>query len=306
MYNYIWVRRPDTDAWERVHNFGVDVRAYRSDGGQLINCIGMNLPTQREGNSLRVTYPNPLIQYRQFDDKIGSPETVSRYPDFTKEEMRRLVHADASLEFTYTLDPDRPSFVTTGRVTSGRVRDIVHIISALWTDNRALPTHGFYEGFDELEYDIADPAAYLHRDVEVENVAYAVSYRRDGNGLPFALLPLQPVAAGVNNYFDNWRCLRDFRAASINQQYVPDDPVVKGSNDSGYTTAPGKDGVFPGVRVVFFPHLGWHKGGLGPALRKRIERDLIDNYMGGNAADYWGRKKANRSGKLTLRSAPWE
>ncbi len=90
MYNYIWLKRPDTGRWERVHNFGIDVGADRSDTGDLINTIGMDLILTREARSMRVRYPNPLIQYRQFDDKIGTPEKVAKYPDFTTEEMPGL------------------------------------------------------------------------------------------------------------------------------------------------------------------------------------------------------------------------
>ncbi|MFH1707826.1 MAG: hypothetical protein ABIF71_07905 [Planctomycetota bacterium] len=37
MYNYIWVRNAISGEWERVHNFGIDIRAYRTDNGELIN-----------------------------------------------------------------------------------------------------------------------------------------------------------------------------------------------------------------------------------------------------------------------------
>ena len=68
MYNYICLNRPDTGRWDRVHNFGIDVGAYRSDTSELINTIGMNLILNRDGRSMGVGYPHPLIQYRQFDD----------------------------------------------------------------------------------------------------------------------------------------------------------------------------------------------------------------------------------------------
>ena len=40
MYNYIWVRRPSTGNWERLHNFGVDVRV-RQAGKPLDELPGL-------------------------------------------------------------------------------------------------------------------------------------------------------------------------------------------------------------------------------------------------------------------------
>jgi len=301
MYNYIWVRRPDSGAWERVHNFGVDVRSYKSESDELVNTIGMDLDIQIDGPTAQVSYPEPLIVYRQFDDKIGSPESVARYPDQKRVELPGLVHADASIRFTFVLDGDRPSFVLSGQVLSGRVRDAVHIISALWTENEGLPTHVLYQGFSELEYGIFDIHAHMHRDVEVENMAYVIFYRSDGNGVPFALMPIEPVRAGVNNYFDNWNCMYDFRTCSMNQHYIVERPVYGGSNDSGYTSRPDADGRLPGLRVVFFPELGWIRGGTGHILRSRVERSIVRDYLGGDAAGWWdGRRPGNP--KLTLSS----
>ena len=72
-YNYIWVRRPGGNRWERVHNFGVDVGSYDSGDQREMNCIGINLSLERIGRTMKVTYPSPLVQYRQFDDRIGTP-----------------------------------------------------------------------------------------------------------------------------------------------------------------------------------------------------------------------------------------
>ena len=187
-YNYIWLRRPGTDRWERLHNFGVDVQAYESGDGRGINCIGLNLALQREDRSLRVGYPRPLIQYRQLDDKIGRPELIRKYPDFSPPELPQLVHADAALEFQYQLDPERPSFTISGRVTEGRITSAVYILDALWVDNPALPTHEYIDG--RPEYDTARPEATACREVAVEKEAFAIFYRPDGDGVPFALVPL--------------------------------------------------------------------------------------------------------------------
>jgi hypothetical protein len=119
-------------------------------------------------------------------------------------------------------------------------------------------------------------------------------------------MPLAPVKAEFNNYFDNWKCLHDFGASCLNQQFVCRNAAVAGSNDSGYTVEPDGDGSLPGVRVVFFPELGWLRGGQGHALRDRIERSLVDGYMGGDRADWWDRRKRNAFGRLTLRKGPWE
>jgi hypothetical protein len=312
--------------WERVHNFGIDVGAYRSDtglrpfgfaqggepvepqaqpalsspkGGELINTIGMNLILSQEGRSMRVRYPHPLIQYRQFDDKIGTPEKVAKYPDFKTEEMPGLVHAEASVEFLYEVDAERPSFVVSGRVLEGEVHHVVYIIDALWTDNHALPTHEYIEaaasclgtrgeagtssavgpprqapaGRETLsvaEFDIRTPEGVCCRDVEVEGVAFALFYRQDGNGVPFALLPQSPERARFCNYYDNWKCHYDFRAASLNQQFIPQAPPVTGCNDTGYIVSPREDGTLPGVRIAFFPESGWGRGGERHQLRGRL------------------------------------
>jgi hypothetical protein len=42
-YNYLWIRRPDTGRWLRVHNFGIDVHAPKAGDNQDINCVGINL-----------------------------------------------------------------------------------------------------------------------------------------------------------------------------------------------------------------------------------------------------------------------
>ena len=276
-YNYIWVRRPGTGRWERVHNFGVDVGSYDSADQREMNCIGINLSLERVGRTMKVAYPSPLVQYRQFDDRIGTPELIRKYPDFTAGEIRRLVHADASVEFRYEIDPERPSFVVSGRVLQGRISSIVYIVDALWTNNHFLPTHELVEG--RPEYDPARPEQKKAcAQVPIEKVRYAIFYRRDGEGLPFALLPLLPDRARVCNYFDNWKCLYDFHTSELNQQYVPDDPPVTGANDTGYITSPRADGTLAPVRVVFFPELGWRQGGKGDELRERIVRSIEQAY----------------------------
>ena len=120
-YNYIWVRRPDTGRWERVHNFGIDVGSYDAVDQWETNCVGISLSLESTGRTMKVTYPSPLVQYRQFDDRIGTPGLIRKYPQFTTDEARRLVHADASLDFHYEIDPQRPSFVVSGRVLQGRI-----------------------------------------------------------------------------------------------------------------------------------------------------------------------------------------
>ena len=300
MYNYIHLLRPDTGQWERVHNFGVDVGAYKTGTGELTNTIGMNLGLDRLDGGLRVTYPDPLIEYRHFDDKIGPPELVARYPDIPPAEAASLPRAEGSLEFAYRIDPERPSFVVSGRVLRGRIHSVVYILSALWTDNHALPTHEYIEGFGE--FDTRSPEAVHCRRVEVENVAFAIFYRHDGNGVPMALLPQQPLRAGVCNYYDNWKCLADFRTASLNQQFVPRDPAVAGCNDTGYIVSPGPDGALPGVRVAFFPELGWLAGGLGHRLRDRIVESIATNYR--DAVDSWDRRGRDLPPRLTLTAPP--
>ena len=276
-YNYIWVRRPGGNRWERVHNFGVDVGSYDSGDQREMNCIGINLSLERIGRTMKVTYPSPLVQYRQFDDRIGTPALVRKYPDFTADEARRLVHADASIEFRYEIDPQRPSFVVSGRVLRGRISSIVYIVDALWTDNHFLPTHELVEG--QAEFDPSQPdGKKACAQVAIEKAHYAVFYRRDGEGVPFALLPLVPDRARICNYFDNWKCLYDFHTSELNQQFVPDDPPVTGANDTGYITAPRADGTLPPVRVAFFPELGWRQGGKGDDLRERIVRTLKQAY----------------------------
>ncbi len=276
-YNYIWVRRPDTNHWERVHNFGIDVASFDAADQQEMNFIGINLVLERAGRAMKVTYPSPMVQYRQFDDRIGTPTLVRKYPDFTGDETRRLVHADSSVEFCYEIDPRRPSYVVSGRVLQGRISSIVYIVDALWTDNRFLPTHELVEG--RSEYDPSQPDdKKACAQVRIEKEHYAIFYRRDGEGVPYALVPLVPERARLCNYFDNWKCLYDFHTSELNQQFVPDDPPVTGSNDTGYITAPRADGTFPAVRVVFFPELGWRQGGKGDELRARIVRALNAAY----------------------------
>ncbi|HHN46672.1 MAG TPA: hypothetical protein ENN09_04450 [Planctomycetes bacterium] len=296
MYNYIWVRHPSLKSWERVHNFGIDVGAPSSADGSEINCIGMNLVLQREKDAVRVTYPTPLVQYRQFDDKVGDAGVIRRYPDIPAAETPSLVHSDASLEFVYEVDAARPFYVVKGKVLGGRVFRTVYIVSALWTDNHALPTHVYYEGFPE--YDVFHPEAAFTRTPQIENVAYVIFYRADGNGVPFALLPLDPAKTVVCNYYDNWKCLADFRLSCLNQQYVPENPAVSGCNDSGYHAVPRGDGTLAGVCVVFFPEFGWRQGGLGRDLRNRIENLVTSEYC--DAAKSWLRRENNLAPALTI------
>ena len=308
MYNYIHVRRPDTGQFVRVHNFGIDVRGPRSAAGPAgspqesadeINTVGLCLDLRREGNRLTVRYPRPLVQYRQFDDNGGSPETVRKYPDFSLDELPSLVHADAEVEFVYELDASRPSFTVTGRVLSGVVNTITYIVDALWTDNHACPTHEYVEGFPE--FDIRSPDAPLCRMVDVENVAFAVFYRHDGNGVPLALLPLEPLRSAIVNFYDNWKCDYDFHAASCNQAYVPDRPCVTGCNDAGYVVAPQAGGRLPGVRVAFFPELSHARGGMGHDLRRRIVDAIHLEYF--SAARSWDRPGKWLPGRMTLTSS---
>ena len=217
-----------------------------------INCIGLNLALQREDRSLRVGYPRPLIQYRQLDDKIGRPELIRQYPDFSPPELSRLVHADAALEFQYQLDPERPSFTISGRVTEGRITSAVYILDALWVDNPALPTHEYIDG--RPEYDTARPEATACKEVAVEKQAFAIFYRPDGDGVPFALVPLQPVPARFCNFYDNWKCLYDFRTSSLNQQFVPQHPPVAGCNDTGYLVTPRRTAHCRACASCSFPN----------------------------------------------------
>lgn len=295
MYNYLWVRRPDTGAWERPHNFGVDVRAPHADG-RTLNLIGMALDVAITGRCARVRYPNPLVQYRQFDDAIGNAATIAHYPDQRLEELPAMVHADGEVAFVYEIDPVRPSYTVSGRVHSGRVSDITYIVSALWTDNHALPTHELLEGFPEI--DQAAGIAQCWQNVETEGVAYALFYRRDGRGLPFALLPRQPLRAGICNFFDNWKCLRDFRTSCLNQAYVPSAPAVKDANDTGYVAYTQADGTLPAVRVAFFPELGWGAGGTGDELVERLQAALRAGYL--DDARAWNRPGRGIPTRLTM------
>ena len=65
----------------------------------------------------------------------------------------------------------------------------------------------------------------------------------------------------------------------MNHQFIPDYPPINRCNDVGYIAYPRPDGSLPGVRVVFFPELGWRQGGAGLELRARIERALKEGYL---------------------------
>ena len=302
MYNYIWVRSASTGEWERLHNFGVDVRALKTGNCPpelpkgIINTVGMALDVTVEGRRAVVRYPNPLIQYRQFDDKISPLDLVDRYPDFSRKELPSLAHADGEAEFVYEIDPARPSFTISGRVISGTVPDVTCIIDALWTDNHACPTREYVEGFPE--WDIADPEAVPCKDFKVENVAFAIFYRGDGNGVPFALLPVERAGGGFCNYYDNGKCDVDFRRASRNQSYVPKSPAVTGCNDAGYLTSPSPDGRLAGVRVAFFPELAYLRGGSEHALRDRIVETVKREYW--DSVRSWDRAGKDLPPKITL------
>ncbi|MFB3894226.1 MAG: hypothetical protein ACE15C_19650 [Phycisphaerae bacterium] len=305
MYNYIHVRRQDDGRWERLHNFGVDVRCFMvgpaptvaPDGpGSLINGVGMALDIRADAGRATVRYPKPLIRYRQFDDKIGSPELVRKYPDFTLQELPSLEHAEAEVEFTYELDGKEAAFTIRGRVISGTVPDITYIIDALWTDNRACPTHEYVEGFPE--FSIAAPEGVYCKNMRVRNVAFAIFYRHDGNGVPFALLPLEPTAGGFCNYYDNWKCNYDFNTCSRNQSFIPQSPCVTGCNDAGYLTSPHEDGRLPGVKVAFFPELAYLRGGQAHQLRERIVQAIKDRHW--DAVRSWGRPAIGSPPEMTL------
>jgi len=287
-YNYIHIHRPDTGQWQRAYNFGIDVRTPRPDNPALLyNLLCMRLELERQGRAIRVVYPGPLVQIRQFDDKISPLALIERYPDFTRDEMDKLVHADGSVEFVYEIDPDKPSYTVRGKVLSGLVRQVAIIVNGLWVEDQPMPTHEFIEGFPE--FDMAKPEARLSREVEIANVAYTIFYRHDGQGLPLALLPLEPVKADMINFFDNWQCLRDFGQMARNQVFAPKNPPVKGCNDSAYQPVTSPDGTIPGVRVVFFPELGWGRGGEGLALRERLVAAIQADYWGGQM---WWNKPA--------------
>ena len=98
--------------------------------------------------------------------------------------------------------------------------------------------------------------------------------------MPFAFVPLDGGGSGICNFYDNWVCQRDFWKSELKQQFIPDDPALQGCNDTGYIAAPRADGSLPGVRVVFFPDLGWQQAGTGHELRKKIEDALERNYLG--------------------------
>ena len=300
MYNYIWVKRVGRDEWMRVHNFGVDVRAFRTDADRaVINTIGMDMDVRGDGNVMRVTYPNPLVQYRQFE-LAKRLSDIHNYPDIPHPKTQSLVHADASVEFTYEIDPERPSFTISGRVLEGAIANAVYIIDALWTDNHQLPTHCACETFPE--YYVHAPDAALMKRTAVENAAYVIFYRADGQGLPFALLPLRPDQSMVYNIFNNWRCLRDFYVASTNQEFVPSDPPVTESNDTGYVATPDDDGTLRGVRVAFFPELGWGQGGQGRDLRAAMEDRIAHEYL--DVARSWRRIHTGRDVLWTFTNPP--
>ncbi len=246
--------------------------------------------------------------------------------------MPGLVHAEASLEFVYEVDAERPSFVVSGRVLEGKVRHVVYIIDALWTDNHALPTHEYVEGatgsvstrgeggtssrvgpprrapadqetLSVTEFDIRTPEAVRCREVEVQGASLAMFYRHDGDGVPFALLPQSPERARFCNFYDNWQCHRDFRSASLNQQFIPREPPVIGCNDTGYIASPRAAGSLPGVRVAFFPELGWGRGGHAHGLRDRIVASIREHYR--EAADSWNRaEKGPRPSLSTMHREP--
>ncbi len=167
------------------------------------------------------------------------------------------------------------------------------------TDNHALPTHVCFEGFPE--FDTRTPEGVYSRSPRIENVSYIIYYRSDGNGVPFACLPLFPDPAGVCNYYDNWQCLDDFRLSCYNQQFIAQYPPVTGCNDAGYIARPNEDGTLNGVRVAFFPEFGWGRGGMGHVLRERIEEAIGKSYA--DAARSWDRRGKNLAPTLTLSTA---
>ena len=119
-----------------------------------MNFIGINLSLNREGRAMRVTYPRPWYSTAS-STTVSARPMIRKYPDFTSEEAHHLTHADARLEFRYEIDPERPSFVLSGRVLQGRISSVVYIIDALWTDNHFLPTRELVEG--RPEYDPSQP-----------------------------------------------------------------------------------------------------------------------------------------------------
>ena len=294
MYNYLWVRRPDNGIWMRVHNFGIDVRApNRRKPHDVINCIGVRMKVEKRDRRARVTYPRPLLYY---SDLANAPSLadIHHYPDLPPNYGARLGGANASLEFRYRLDDRRPSFTIGGRVLGGRVRDVVYIVSALWTDNHELPTHLYVEGTRPLEN---HGEGVRQRAFEIENIAYAIYYRADGLGVPYALLPERPDKSVLYNLYDNSYCLGRWHTASANQDYIPRDPPVTDSNDTGYVAEPDADGALRGVRVAFFPELGWGAGGHGFALVEKAKAAIRANYW--TAARSWKRTEKGLTRRWT-------
>jgi len=297
MYNYIWVWRPDTERWLRVHNFGIDVRSYlRGKPEELVNTVGMHLSIQVDGRKAAVRYPSPLFSYGEVGD-AKSLEAIHNYPDLPRNYGDLMAVCDASLSFEYEVHQSRPSFVVSGKVLRGRVLNVVYIIDALWTDNHQLPTHVCCEGFQPYaNHDLGETLQYSY----IENVAYAIFFRMDGLGVPFAYLPLRPDRSTLCDHFDNSYCLSKFRLASTNQAYIPDDPPVTDSNDVGYTVEPDADGTLRGVRVAFFPELGWGRGSTGHVLLERIESAIEADYL--DAARSWKRREQNKPAMWTWMS----
>ena len=300
MYNYIWLRRPTTEPWLRVHNFGIDVRSWRrGQPEELANTVGMHLDVAAEGRRAVVTYPSPLYEYIQVAD-APSLAAIHNYPDIPRDYGDFLPGVcDAALAFTYEVDESRPSFVVSGKVLSGRVYNAVYIIDALWTDNHQLPTHVYCEGMTPLENHVVGPPGRL---ALVENVAYFVFYRDDGLGVPLALLPLRPDRSVLCNHYDNSWCLSKFRLASTNQAFVPDGPPVTGATDCGYEAEPDPDGAIRGVRVAFLPELGWGVGGTGFALLERIKAAIAANYL--DVTRTWRRRERNARVLWTWNAEP--
>ncbi|MBA3709143.1 MAG: hypothetical protein H0W83_10035, partial [Planctomycetes bacterium] len=273
MYNYVWVRNPGTDAWERRYNFGVDIGARERGTRDIVNTIGVHLQprvlSDGDGTTLELTYPAPLVVYRQFEKAEDGRETWS-YPDLPMELPKQMRLADASVIVRYRLREGECAWTVDGRHLGGVVENITPILNAMWVDNDDMMTSMHVEHVGDYEWDRPSALAHLH----LQDVRYVLFWRTDGRGVPYGAViegrQRQHFAPYTNPDGDGI-----FKTCSSNQDFRPQRAPTTGYNDTNLYVGFEPSRTAPGVRFCLFPELGWGRGGSGDqllsALRRRIE-----------------------------------
>ncbi|HYE04484.1 MAG TPA: hypothetical protein VEL07_03080 [Planctomycetota bacterium] len=298
MYNYVLVWNEAVGAFERRYNFGVDVGARERGGTEVVNTVGVHLEPRvaRDGDAvtLELAYPSPLVVYRQFEHADDGRETWS-YPDLPRDLARQappgMRVADGALVVRYRLRDGEAAFTVDGRHLGGPVHNLCAILNAMWVDNDEVMTDMHVEHIGDFAWDRPAPV----QRVDTVDVRYALFWRRDGRGVPFAAViegrQRQHLAPYTNP--DGAGC---FRACSMNQAFRPRRAPTTGFNDVNLYVPFEPSRGAPAVRWALLPELACGRGGTGDELLARLRERVEARHCA-----WWDGCTRQPSAELSLR-----